>query len=107
MRREKPHIDEALRVAQEGELWEACAQLHEYDADIEIGIQEQIESLDKAYQIIEQHLPQQKRRLPGLRLRLGKAHRTAGQLHEALADFNQAEDLYREIEDVDPAEAAS
>ena len=94
-------------LAQENELWEACANLHEYEADIEVGIQEQIESLDKAYQIIEQHLPQQKRRLPGLRLRLGKAHRTAGQLNEALDDFNKADVLYREIGDVDPAEAAS
>jgi tetratricopeptide (TPR) repeat protein len=107
VRREKPHIDEALRVAQDGELWEVCAHLHEYDADIKAGIQEQIDSLDKAYQIIEQHLPQQKRRLPGLRLRLGRAHRTAGRPREALADFNKAEVLYREIEDVDPAEAAS
>ena len=107
VRREKPHIDEVLRVAQDNELWEACATLHEYDAVIEVSIQEQIESLDKAYQIIEQRLPQQKRRLPGLRLRLGKAHRTAGRLREALADFYKAEDLYREIGDVDPAEAAS
>lgn len=87
VRREKPHIDAAIRVAQEGELWEAYAQLLEYEAAIETGIPEQIESLDKANEIIEKHLPQRKRRLPGLRLRLGKAHRAAGQLHEAVADF--------------------
>jgi tetratricopeptide (TPR) repeat protein len=107
VRREKPHIDEALRVAQEHKLWEPWATLHEYEAVIESGIQEQIDSLDKAYQIIEQHLPGQKRKLPALRLRLGKAHRTAGRLREALADFNKAEVLYREIENIDPAEAAS
>jgi tetratricopeptide (TPR) repeat protein len=107
VRREKPHIDEALRVAQDNKLWEAFATLHEYEAVIESGIQERIDSLNKAYQVIEQHLSQQKRRLLSLRLRLGKAYRTAGQLQEALADFNKAEDLYREIKDVDPAEAAS
>jgi tetratricopeptide (TPR) repeat protein len=107
VRREKPHLDEALSVAENNKLWEACATLHEYDAVVESGIQEQIDSLDKAYQIIEQHLPEQKRRLPGLRLRLGKAHRAAGRLREALADFSHAEVLYREVKNVDPAEAAS
>ncbi|MBN2592118.1 MAG: tetratricopeptide repeat protein, partial [Sedimentisphaerales bacterium] len=107
VRREKPHINEALRVAQDKKLWEACARLHEYTAVIEASVQEQIEALDKAYQIIEQHLSQQKRRLLSLRLRLGKARRTAGQLKDALADFNQAEVLHSEIENVDPAETAS
>ena len=107
VRREKPHIDEALRVAQKGELWEACARLYEHIANIEVGIQEQIESLEKAYKIIEQRLPQQKRRLPSLCMRLGKAHRTAGLLHEALTDFKKAEILYSEVENIDPAETAS
>ena len=107
VRREKPHIDEALRVAQDNGLWEACVTLHEYDAAIEVGIHEQIELLKKAYQIIEQHLPQQKRRLLSICLRLGKARRMAGHLTEALDDLKIADDLYREIKNLDPATVAS
>ncbi|MBV5328923.1 MAG: tetratricopeptide repeat protein, partial [Chlorobium sp.] len=107
VRREKPHIDEVLRLVQDNALWEPFATLHEYNAVIEVGFQEKIESLKKAYQIIEQHLPTQKRRLLSLRLRLGKVRRTAGQLNDALVDFNQAEALYREIRDIDSAELAS
>lgn len=47
VRREKPHIDEALRVAQDSALWEACATLHEYEAIIEVGIQEKIDLFKK------------------------------------------------------------
>ena len=107
VRREKPHIDEVLRLAQDKALWEPLATLHEYNAVIEVGFQEKIESLKKAYQIIVKYLPTQKRRLLSIRLRLGKVRRTAGQLNDALDDFNQAEALYREIRDVDPAELAS
>ena len=107
VRREKLQIDEALRIAEMRSLWDACANLYEYDSDIEAGLQEQIKALENAYHIIEQYLPEQKRRLPGLRLRLGKVHSAAGRVRQALDDFNQAESQYRRIKDVDPAEAAS
>lgn len=105
--REKHHIDAALKVAQDRELWEPCAVLYEYEAAIESGIQKKMEALQKAYQIVAQYFPQQKSRLLNLRLRLGRVRRTAGQLKAALDDFNQAEILYYDIENVDPAEAAS
>ncbi|MBN1667882.1 MAG: tetratricopeptide repeat protein, partial [Anaerolineales bacterium] len=107
VRREKPHITEALRVTAQKGLWDSCAQLHTYNADIEAGIQEQIDSLKQAYQIIEQHLPEQLRKLPGLSLRLGKAYRSLGQLNEALTAFGNADALYRTVGEVDSGETAA
>jgi tetratricopeptide (TPR) repeat protein len=105
--KEKHHIDAALRVAQDRELWKSCATLYEYEAAVEAGVQKKIEALQKAYQIVEQNFPQQKSWLLNLHLRLGRVRRTAGQLKDALDDFNQAEVLYYEFENVDPAEVAS
>ncbi len=107
VRAELPHVFEAVEVSREYHLWNLSAQLHEYCAEIVVGIDTRIELLEKAYEIIKDKLPELKRRLPSICVRLGKARGTKGQLKDALTEFSKAETLYSAFSEVDPAEIAS
>jgi hypothetical protein len=52
-----------------------------------------IELLNRAYQLIEEHLPHEKRKLLDIFVQLGKAYKTKEQFKEALAEFDKARTL--------------
>ena len=107
VKKELPHIFEAIKVALEYQLWIDAVQLHEYCAEIVDGVDTEIEMLEKACEIIDKRdLYDQKRKLPDLHVRLGKARRKKGQPTQALDEFDEAGTLYSELSEVDPAEVA-
>ena len=103
---ELPHIEKAREVSKQIGLWELSAQLHMYEADIVKGIDTQIDLLNGAYKIISDRLFDQKRQLPNLHVRIGKAHRKKGQPKEAIEAFEYAETLYATFPNVEPKEIA-
>jgi len=107
VRAELPHVFEAIEVSREHGFWDLSAQLHIYCAKIVAGMDKRIALLNGAYQLIEEHLPHEKRKLLDICIQLGKAHRTEEQFKEALAAFDKARTLYDELSDVDPGEIAS
>ena len=107
VKRELPHIQEALRASKEYRLWDECVKLHEYCAELVDGIDTQIGLLEEAYKIIDEKIPEKVKNLPNIRVRLGKALRKKGQPKEALEEFEKAEKLYDLYSDIDPAVIAN
>jgi len=107
VRAELPHVFEAIEVSREHGFWDLSAQLHLYCAKIVAGMDKRIELLNAAHRLIEEHLPNEKRKLLDIFVQLGKTYRTKEQFKDALAAFDDARTLYNELPEVDPGENAS
>ena len=105
--KELAHINEARELSFGAGFWGLSADLHEYSAKIVKGVDTQIDMLERTYKIISDHIPDKKRQLPELRVRLGKARRKKGQAKDALEEFEIAETLYAAFPKVDPKDKAS
>jgi tetratricopeptide (TPR) repeat protein len=107
VQKELPHVLEAINVSKEHELWKLSEQLHSFCANIVTEIDERIDLLKSANQIIHDYLPSEKKKQLFLSVQLGKAYRTKGNFKEAMAEFNSAEELYQKYSDVNPDEIVS
>ena len=107
VRRELPHIFEAIKIAQKDKLWDSATQLHLYCADVVAGMDTRIEQLNAAYKIIEKHLHSEKRSLPNICVQLGKAYKAKAQYKTALTEFNKANNFYTILKKVDPGDIVS
>ena len=106
VRRELPHVFEAIEGSLEHGFWDLSVQLHMYCAKIVAGMDKRIELLNEAYQLILEHLPHEKRKQVDICVQLGKAYKTKEQFKEALAAFDKARKLYDELSAADPGAIA-
>jgi tetratricopeptide (TPR) repeat protein len=104
LRASLPHIDRAIAVAREYSKWPQAAFLSDYSAKISPEFESKINKLQSTSQIIDEHVPKERSKLPQLYIRRGKELRSMGKLQEALQEYLRAEVLLQnskpEITDV-------
>ena len=101
VRKELPHILEAIEVTDKNELWDLCAQLRLFYANITGDIDISIEQLNVTIKIIEQHPEARTADLPGISIQLGKKYRAKAQFKKALAEFEKAQKYYDELQNTE------